>query len=243
MKHLILISTIFILFTTFTGCIAYHNGVLSNSGLLISNNFKYVKTDVSGSAKATYVMGIGGVKRQALVADAKKDMMLNNSLKANQALVNTTVNFKNSFFFGFIVVTTTCVVSADIIEFVPSIYNSSQISNQNNDVPNNNIPDNQQNNNITNHSYDQSVAANLSGNEKTIYLAKSKENLTLTNYPGIKSVKHGDVVKFIDKDNSSQFGIVEYIFMAENKIGVSYYNDNHVKVLLKFSLSEIQKLE
>jgi len=37
-------------------------------------------------------------------------------LKDNQALVNTTVNFANSYYLG-LVITVTCTVSADVVEF------------------------------------------------------------------------------------------------------------------------------
>jgi hypothetical protein len=72
---------------------AFHGGYMSNSASLSSNNFQYVKNNAQGTAMATYVFGLGGNEKMALVNEAKMDLLEKNRLKPNQTLVNITVNF------------------------------------------------------------------------------------------------------------------------------------------------------
>jgi hypothetical protein len=95
---------------------AMHQGYMVNSAALSSNNFTYVKKDLKGTAMATYVFGLGGLSKMALVDVAKKDLLSANPLKDNQALVNLTVNWKNTFVLPF-AITNRCTVTADIVEF------------------------------------------------------------------------------------------------------------------------------
>ena len=94
---------------------AMHQGYMVNSAALGSNNFTYVEKDVTGTAMATYVFGLGGLSKMAIVDVAKKDLLYANPLKDNQALVNLTVSWKNTFVF--FVTTNRCTVTADIVEF------------------------------------------------------------------------------------------------------------------------------
>ncbi len=104
----------------FSSCFALHGGNMSDSAALSSGNFSYVKYNMKGEATATYFLGIGGLAKNALVAEAKQQMLSSNSLGSNQALVNVTVNYKYSFFFLMIVRTVTCTVTADVVEFEPT---------------------------------------------------------------------------------------------------------------------------
>lgn len=96
------------------GC-AFHSGLMNNSAALSNANFSYVSQNVSGTASATYIFGFGGMSRQALVAEAKKDM-LRTPLKSNQAIANTTINFKHTIIMG-VYMQYTCTVTADVVEF------------------------------------------------------------------------------------------------------------------------------
>lgn len=93
---------------------AVHSGMMTGSASLSSNNFKMVKL-ASGTASTTKIFGIGGLKIDALVLSAKKDMLQNNPLKEGQALANVTFDFKNSIFF--FVMKEKVTLSADIVEF------------------------------------------------------------------------------------------------------------------------------
>ena len=101
-----------------TGCAASHSGMLLNqtSVQLSQNNFSYVATNQSGEATVTYILGIGGMAKKSLLYDAVKDLHDKRKLEDGQAWVNQTENFKTTVKLG-IVVTTTCTVSADIIQF------------------------------------------------------------------------------------------------------------------------------
>jgi hypothetical protein len=115
MKNIIFVALFF--FTAFfSSCMAVQSGSLANSAALSSANFDYAKQNVSGYASSTYVLGIGGLKRDNLVNDAKLNMLNNHSLKSNQALTNHTVTFKTSNFFG-IIQKVECFVNADVVEF------------------------------------------------------------------------------------------------------------------------------
>ncbi len=99
-----------------SSCAAIHSGYLSNSVALNSANFSYVKQNIKGEATAVYVLFIGGLAKETLVDEAKQQMLASSPLMNNQALANTTVNFKTSCFLG-IIWTVNCTVTADVVEF------------------------------------------------------------------------------------------------------------------------------
>lgn len=101
-----------------SSCITLNSGSFSNSGILNSTGFEYIQQSAVGSSSTSYfLMLFGGNSRNALVADAKADLSLRYPLKANQAYVNTTVNFKNTAILFGLYTKVECVVSADIVEF------------------------------------------------------------------------------------------------------------------------------
>lgn len=108
-----LVLTIALLFTS---CAAGLYGGMTSSTALSEDNFSYVNKNLRGKAQATYVLGIGGLSRQAIVNEAKQDMLKEHPLQDGQALANVTVDFKHSNFLG-LVATTACYVTADIVEF------------------------------------------------------------------------------------------------------------------------------
>ena len=119
MKTVILKSIFAIFIAIFlTSCAAAHKGYMANSASLSSNNFSYVKKDVQGTSTAKYILGIGGMARETLVNDAKKQLLESNSLESNQTLANLTVNYKIARYLGGAIYTkVTCTVTADIVEF------------------------------------------------------------------------------------------------------------------------------
>ena len=117
MKKLILKSVFTLSLTVLlTSCAAGLSGSMSDSAALSSNNFTYAQKNVQGMSEATYVFGFGGMKREAIVNEAKQMMLANNPLQNNQAIANLAVDFKYSSFLG-IVNTVKCYVTADIVEF------------------------------------------------------------------------------------------------------------------------------
>ena len=97
----------------FTSC-AFHGGNINNSASLSQANFSYVHMGISGGASTKKFLGIGGFDREAIVAEAKKDMLRNYPLKSNQALVNITISWKDGYIFF---VKNKCTVTADVVEF------------------------------------------------------------------------------------------------------------------------------
>jgi len=110
-----LIAGLVILFFS-ASCASFHEGGIVPSTGLNAANFNYV-AQIDGSSTATYFLGLGGgITKSSLVGAAKRDMLNQYPLKANQALANVTVNFKNTFYFG-IVMTRQCTVTAEVVEF------------------------------------------------------------------------------------------------------------------------------
>ena len=114
MKNIIKLSAFAILMIMVSSC-AIHTGVMSNSAQLSHANFTYVKKSLYGTCHTTRILGFGGVFKADLVEEAKKDMLSGYELQANQALANVTVDWKHGRYI--LVKTTTCSVSADVVEF------------------------------------------------------------------------------------------------------------------------------
>ncbi len=114
MKNIIKLSAFAILMLMVSSC-AIHTGVMSNSAQLSHANFTYVKKGLYGTCQTTRVLGFGGVFKADLVEEAKKEMLADYKLQANQALANVTVDWKHGRYI--LVKTTKCSVSADVVEF------------------------------------------------------------------------------------------------------------------------------
>ncbi len=114
MKRLNVLFFVVIISFMLSGC-ATHMGYMNSSAALGDNNFTYAQKHISGSAKTTYILGIGGLGKEALVDEAKQNMLANYELKPGQSIANITVNWKTSFFF--VVWSAKCTVTADIVEF------------------------------------------------------------------------------------------------------------------------------
>lgn len=114
MKNKITFFAVLLVMTSMLSSCAFHYGYMNNSASLGANNFKYVKI-VQGEATATYIFGFGGLEKQGLVLEAKRDLLQNYPLKDGQALANVTVDFKSTFIL--FVRTTKATITADIVEF------------------------------------------------------------------------------------------------------------------------------
>lgn len=108
-KILTFLSLAFLL----TSC-AFHMGSMNSSASLSSNNFKYVKL-ASGQAETIKFLGLGGLSKEGLVAEAKKNLLKNNPLKDGQALANIVVDFKYTYLL--LLINTKAIITADIVEF------------------------------------------------------------------------------------------------------------------------------
>lgn len=99
-----------------TSC-AVHNGTYDSGVALTNNRFRVVGT-AEGQAGTTYVLWIGGLGKDALVAEAKKNLYSRYPLTKGMILANVTVDFKQSFFF--VAGATLVTVSGDVIDFNPA---------------------------------------------------------------------------------------------------------------------------
>ncbi len=115
-----LFTLILLIALTLTSC-ASHHGLPKNFNqnttevVLTKKNFKVIDL-VKGEAQATYVLGIGGLSKNGLIAEAKANMLRTAQMKgASRSIVNEVVEVKSS---GFLFVTKfKVIVSAQIIEF------------------------------------------------------------------------------------------------------------------------------
>ncbi len=83
--------------------------------VLGSKNFKVVG-QAYGEAKATYVLGIGGLRRSALINNAIDEMSKNAKLTGSQTLINTTTHTATKLITP-LYIQRTCTATATIIEF------------------------------------------------------------------------------------------------------------------------------
>jgi hypothetical protein len=97
---------------TFLSSCAIHTGSLSSS--LLVPNAKYEDLAI-GVAQTHYYFGFGGLSQDALVLEAKRELMKSRPLIYNEQYANYTVSFKYSYFFIYNQIKVT--VSADIIRF------------------------------------------------------------------------------------------------------------------------------
>jgi hypothetical protein len=105
----------FLTLIVFLSSCAFHNGITTSSASLTHNNFEVIG-NVQGQAGTKKIFGIGGLSKDALVAEARQNLLKNNpKLDDGEILANITVDFKTTWI---IVVSETIVtVTADIIRF------------------------------------------------------------------------------------------------------------------------------
>ena len=114
MKKLLVLALSFLFFQS---CISLHNGhIAPNSVSVSTDNFQIVKS-ISGEAKALYILGIGGAIKEGLVREAKINMYNKYPPKPNEIITNITVDNKQTFFLGFLVMQHSVIVSADVVKF------------------------------------------------------------------------------------------------------------------------------
>ncbi|MCZ4696135.1 hypothetical protein DWB61_15860 [Ancylomarina euxinus] len=108
MRKLIL-PLIIVLFLT--SC-ATHQGMISSSAL--NRPVKY--EDIAyGVSQTNQVLGLGGLSKDALILEAKRELINNRPLKQNETYANFTVDFKRSFFPFYN--QTKATMSADVVSF------------------------------------------------------------------------------------------------------------------------------
>jgi hypothetical protein len=125
-KLFILISSIYL-----SSC-AFHNGNISSSSF--SKNVVY-EDRAFGVSMTKKIFGIGGLNHDALILEAKNEMMNSRPLKANEQYANLAYDIKNTYVL--MVLTTKVTISADVVKLVdgeqPYVYSEtykSKISKQ-----------------------------------------------------------------------------------------------------------------
>ncbi len=113
-KNIMLRTTLSFLTIYLLSSCATHHGFLSSNAVLINNDFKIIGLGI-GESESLKVLGFGGLKKDALVFDAKNDLYKKVELKQGQALTNITVDFKHEFYF--IYSKTKVIVTGEIVDF------------------------------------------------------------------------------------------------------------------------------
>jgi len=99
--------------TLFASC-ATHSGMISTSSNL-NSGLQY--TDIArGVAQSNEFLGIGGLSQDALVFEARRQLVKYHPLKSNEEYTNYTVDFKRTLVL--VNVRTKVTVTADIVRFV-----------------------------------------------------------------------------------------------------------------------------
>jgi len=95
---------------------AVHQGMISSSSL--NRPVKY--NDMAyGVSQTNQILGLGGLSKDALILEAKKELINNRPLKQNETYANFTVDFKRSFFPFYSQVKAT--MSADVVSFTDDL--------------------------------------------------------------------------------------------------------------------------
>jgi hypothetical protein len=110
-----------------SSCFSIHKGNIAGSVAINSPNFIYVKQNISGESSATYILGIGGLERESLIAEAKEDLAANHPLKGKQVYANYSTNFKTSIYLGLVIIVK-CYLTADVVQFTEPGYQESSIA-------------------------------------------------------------------------------------------------------------------
>lgn len=118
MKKNIILCAVAIAALSLTSCgvtATTSNNVTETKVVLSEKNFKVVG-QATGEAKATYVFGMGGIRKKALRNNAVNEMSKNANLSGAQTLTNITTHESwkviTPFFFQ-----RTCMATANIVEF------------------------------------------------------------------------------------------------------------------------------
>jgi hypothetical protein len=223
---------------------------MSGSASLDAPNFMYKKQNVFGEAQATYVLGIGGVARQSLIVEAKKNMLKANPLLKNQALANVSVSYKSTGFLGIIVVTVKCNVSADIVEFGSMQTDFSQSDTQSSSV----IVSKDNNSKIETKSDNKNVAIEIKSDNKNVAIETKSDNKkveidTKTENKKVEidtetSLKIGDKVNIISYYGRPFKGpVVGKVFeIQKNNFIIEYTTKDNKTDHVKVPKSQVQKV-
>ena len=91
---------------------ATHNGTISPS--TINQNVKYI--DITyGVNQINKYFGLGGLSHDALVLEAKRELIKNRPLRQNETYGNFTIDFKNTYTLFYF--QTKVTMSADVVRF------------------------------------------------------------------------------------------------------------------------------
>jgi hypothetical protein len=95
-----------------SSCIVTHQGSISSAS--VGKSVKYVDLAV-GVSQVNKFLGFGGVSKDALILESRRQMITSRPLQANEEYVNFTVDFKRTFFLFWS--ETKVTVCADVINF------------------------------------------------------------------------------------------------------------------------------
>lgn len=98
---------------TLFSCASY-TGNFNDSAALNGNNFE-ITGWAQGQSSVQYVFGIGGLNKDQLVFEAKKNLYKNHPLQKGQSYANVSVDFKTLYVLPF--VRRTATINADIVQF------------------------------------------------------------------------------------------------------------------------------
>ena len=199
-----------------TSCAIHFGNTESN---FIPENIVYEDLSI-GVAQSQRVLHLGGVAKDALVLEAKMNMLQNRPLRQGEQYINTTVDIKQAYFILF--AKTKVTVSADIIRKSTSadsvIYSPTYLAKirrpsfQNYFVPGDSVTDTYVNGiveSVKNEKKVRVIYKNDSGNIRSGHTACKDLYKLSFNYNGIQP---GDTVYYVDDESGSlRFSIAKGI--------------------------------
>lgn len=116
MKNFVLIAVLFSL----SSC-AFHQGHFQSSASITNSQFRIAGKAI-GTAETLQLLGIGGLRKDALVQEALNNLHQKYPLQKAMLLGNVTVDFKTTYLL--ISRKTQVIINADIIDFNPETINA-----------------------------------------------------------------------------------------------------------------------
>ncbi|WKN43488.1 DUF6567 family protein [Tunicatimonas pelagia] len=112
MKYFFRIKLALSVFLLLNACTAYHHGLLTEGTKMDSDS--NIVDIVHGYAKVSRFWFLGGNSTDALVADARRNLLAKYPLEEGQYFTNYTLDMKDAFYFPGIY-TTTAIITAEVV--------------------------------------------------------------------------------------------------------------------------------
>lgn len=230
----------------FTTSCAFHSGMMTGNAAITNSNFRYLGL-AKGTVTTTHFLGVGGLKKDALIFEAKKDLLRRYPLRKGQALANVSVDMKRTF--AFIVMKTRATVTADIVD-----YNVSNVSNEFDEINATHKIDDLQYSLVGCNTTDTVLFKYQGSYEKGLIMGFYSNYVKLKYFPGpgvdfVKSVSNEDILVITKYPNNvSDFGFevgdkVKFLSPKGNVVEGVVFGLHKINIGVKYNFDSNGKFE